>query len=227
MRAPATGGATWGNGRFLPKLSAPRPFSGPYNPGGWRGEAGVRAISLAGRPVPAWGGGDNSPCPSRVSAGARTLLSEIGATPTDNATRRRSISTNNPDNGRLDQSALAVTWNSTTRPAPSVASVTSGVPSSSAAHVRPARSAVGSASPCRFTLISSVTGRPAKGDIDENPARAAGWLQDIAPPSCRSPASNRTGISVSVSFVAASAVRGPAKRISKPPLRTQASNESR
>src|SRR3984885_181964 len=139
MRAPATGGATWGNGRFVPRLSARRPFSGPYNPGGWRGEAGVRAISLAGRPVAAWGGGDNSPYPSRVSAGARTLLSEIGATPTDNATRRRSISTNRPDSGRLDQSALAVTWNSTMRPAPLVVSVTSGVPSAQVAQVCAAR----------------------------------------------------------------------------------------
>ncbi|MEJ0018162.1 MAG: hypothetical protein WDN25_16655 [Acetobacteraceae bacterium] len=112
----------------------------------------MRAIASAARPVAACGGRDSSPNPSSVSAGASTVLSAVGATPTDSATSRRSMSTNRPDSGRFDQSALAVTWNSTTRPAPRVVCVTSGVPSASAAQVWLARSAEGSASTWRFDL---------------------------------------------------------------------------
>ena len=45
------------------------------------------------------------------------------------------MSTNNPEIGRLDQVVSAVTWNSTTRPLPRAAAVTSGVPSDSCAQV--------------------------------------------------------------------------------------------
>ena len=80
-------------------------------------------------PTAAGGGWDSNPNPSNVCAGARTALPCALATPTDNSTSRRSMSTNSPDSGRFDQSAFAVTWNSTTRPPPSGISVTSGVPS--------------------------------------------------------------------------------------------------
>ena len=38
-RAPGIGGAASGPAMRLDRLSARRPFSGPYSPGGWRGEA--------------------------------------------------------------------------------------------------------------------------------------------------------------------------------------------
>ena len=102
--------------------------------GAWRtrrpaGRSRPAAARTAGRTRPA-----SRPAPARV-------LSALGATPADSATSRRSMSTNRPDSGRFDQSALAVTWNSTIRPAPRVAWVTSGVPSASVAQVCPARSA--------------------------------------------------------------------------------------
>ena len=52
---------------------------------------------------------------------------------------RSSICTNRPDSGRVDHSALAVTWNSTTCPSPITLRVTKGVPSANAAMVRSAR----------------------------------------------------------------------------------------
>ena len=89
----------------------------------------VASNASAASPAAAGGGVDSRPNPSSVSAGASMAWPSAAATPTDSATSRRSMSTNKPDSGRLDQSALAVTWNSTMRPAPLVASVTSGVPS--------------------------------------------------------------------------------------------------
>ena len=59
------------------------------------------------------------------------------------STTRRSMSTNRPESGRFDQSALAVTWNSTTRPLPWRSAVTSGVPSARLAHTLSGSSAVG------------------------------------------------------------------------------------
>ena len=126
------------------------------------------------------------------------------------------MSTNRPESGRSDQSALAVTWNSTMRPAPRACCVTSGVPSASCAQVWLASFAPGSASTCWFTRTSAGTASPAKGESAAKGASAAGWLQDIAPPSCRSPASRRTGSRLS----GCSAVCGPAKRSSSPPLST-------
>ena len=46
------------------------------------------------------------------------LASRDGPVASAMATVRRSISTKAPDSGRLDQSELAVTWNSTMRPSP-------------------------------------------------------------------------------------------------------------
>ena len=141
------------------------------------------------------------------------------ATPADSATSRRSMSTNRPDSGRLDQSALAVTWNSTIRPAPCVAcghqrravgQRRPGVAGEVGATARPAPG--GSPSP-RPAPPGRRTARPAG-----NGARPAGSLQDIAPPSWRSPPSSFTGSSGSVSSIGCSAVRGPAKRISRPPF---------
>ena len=136
------------------------------------------------------------------------------------------MSTNSPDSGRLDQSALAVTWNSTTRPAPRGAAVTSGVPSASSAQFRSASWAEGSASTWRDTVTSSGISRPVNGDAAGKRASGAGWLHDSAPPNCRSPASKRTGNSGSWEDGSplASAIRGPAKRTSSPPPSTQRSS---
>ena len=151
----------------LDRLSARRPFSGPYSPGGWRGEAGAAARSRGrqrGRrrrrraelaePVQRLGRRQR-----------RAVASSPAATPADSATSRRSMSTNRPDSGRSDQSALAVTWNSTIRPAPRGAWVTSGVPSASRAQVASLSCAPGSASTWRVTFTSSGTARPANGEF--------------------------------------------------------------
>ena len=226
-RAPATIGAATGSGRFAPKFSACRPLSGPYSPGGCFGDAGVRPIAFAGSPTADSGGADSSPYPSSVSAGANTVLSGGVLTPADNATSRRNISTNSPDNGRFDQSAFAVTWNSTTRPAPRAAAVTSGVPSASVAQVCPSSVAVGSASTCRLTVTSAGTASPANGEAAANGASPAGAFHDNAPPNCRSPLSSFTGSSGSLSPIGCSAVRGPANRTSSPPFSTHAITASR
>ena len=118
------------------RLSAWRPFSGPYRPGGCCGETGGRPNSSAASPVAACGGGDKQPEPvQRLGRRQDGVSRHCGRTPADSATSRRSISTNRPDSGRFDQSALAVTWNSTIRPAPARRRVTSGVPSASVAQV--------------------------------------------------------------------------------------------
>ena len=135
------------------------------------------------------------------------------------------MSTNRPDSARSDQSALAVVWNSTIRPAPRGACVTSGVPSVNAAQVCSASPAPGSASICRLMRTSGGTISPAKGEVVGKGASPAGSLQDKAPPSWRSPPSKRTGSNVSAASDAA--MRGPAKRISNPPFSTQAVSAAR
>ncbi len=86
------------------------------------------------------------------------------------------------------------------------------------AQVAPGSEAVGSASTCRLTVTSAGTARPANGP-GGNAARCSGWLQDIAPPSWRSPSSSFSGSRLSC----AAPISGPAKRTRKPPWRTQAS----
>ena len=61
------------------------------------------------------------------------------------ATMRLSISTKLPDSGKFDQRVSPVTWNSTIRPLPRRAAVTSGVPSASVAQVLSLSVASGSA----------------------------------------------------------------------------------
>ena len=67
---------------------------------------------------------------------------------------RLSMSTKVPDSGRSDQRVSPVTWNSTIRPLPRRAAVTSGVPSASVAQVFSLSAASGSASTCRLTVTS-------------------------------------------------------------------------
>ena len=74
----------------------------------------------------------------------------------------RSMSTKAPDSGRFDQRGSAVTWNSTIRPLPRRAAVTSGVPSPSVAQVRLGSCASGSASTWRVTVTSFGTGMAAE-----------------------------------------------------------------
>ena len=178
--------------------------------------------SSAGSPVAAGGGcGQQAEPVQRLGRGQRRRRRPRGGRRRRTAaTSRRSMSTNRPDSGRSDQSALAVTWNSTIRPAPA-----RGLRSPAACR-RPARAQVRSAR-SRARLGQHLAGhlhlvrhRRARRTASRRGTAAspAGWLQDIAPPSWRSPASSRTGSSVSVSLLAASAVRGPAKRISSPPL---------
>jgi hypothetical protein len=127
------------------------------------------------------------------------------------------MSTNSPESGRSDQSAFAVTWNSTIRPPPLFSNVTSGVPSDSRAQDRSARRGTGSASTCVVTVTSGGGVSPAKGDPSTKGASVCGRSQDSAAPSCRSPARSGTGMRAS----ARSAVRGPAKRRSIPPPATK------
>ena len=91
---------------------------------------------------------------------------------------RSSICTKRPESGRLDQSALAVTWKSTTRPSPSSRPVTSGVPSSRLASTRPGRSGSGCAITWLEMSTSCGTARPANGLASGNglqpPRRAPG-----------------------------------------------------
>ena len=77
----------------------------------WRGRC-WRSRSPSGRspPAAAWPAGRSRPASPPAPAPCRR---PSVATPADSATSRRSMSTNRPDSGRLDQSALAVTWNST------------------------------------------------------------------------------------------------------------------
>ena len=87
------------------------------------------------------------------------------------------MSMNSPDSARLDQSAFAVVWNRTIRPDPRAASVTSGVPSASAAQVWLCSSAEGTASTCRLTRTSSGTVRPPNGRT----GREGGDARRLAP----------------------------------------------
>ena len=143
------------------------------------------------------------PKASSVETGVSSVVSPGLATPAASRLSRPSISTNRPDKGRFDQSAFAVTWNSTTRPAPSRRAVTTGVPSVSVAQLRRDRSTLGRASTCRVTVTSDGTGRPAKGEARSNGARCCGLPHDMAPPSARVPGSRGTASSGSSSSEAA------------------------
>src|SRR5207248_3082713 len=132
------------------------------------------ASSFPVSPVAACGGGPSAPNPSSASIGGSSASGGDDATPADKSTSRRSMSTNSPDSGRFDQSALPVTPNRTTRPAPCGADVTSGVPSASEAQVRNASWAEGSASTCRVTSTSAGTGKALKGESGGNRANPAG-----------------------------------------------------
>ncbi len=156
------------------------------------------ATSSAGRAVAVDGGAHELAEPvqrlGRAPAGRRPAASP--ATPADSATSRRSMSTNRPESGRSDQSALAVTWNSTMRPAPRGAAVTSGVPSASRAQVCSARCGARLGQ----HLARHLSPRPAPAGPRTasrcgNGASPAGLLQDSEPPSWRSPASSLTGSS--------------------------------
>ena len=142
---------------------------------------------------------------------------------------RSSICTNSPESGRLDQSALAVTWKSTTRPSPSPVPVTSGVPSSRLASTRPGRSGSGCAITWLEMSTSCGTGSPANGLVSGNGLSRRGAPQDIAPPIERPPARSLTGSSGSSSSCPTPEVasRGPAKRTSSPPFSTQGISSAR
>ena len=87
---------------------------------------------------------------------------------------RLSMSTKAPDSGRSDQRVSPVTWNSTIRPLPRRAAVTSGVPSASVAQVFSLSVASGSASTWRVTVTSVGTAMPANGLLRENAASGCG-----------------------------------------------------
>ena len=99
----------------------------------------------------------------RASVASAAVSTPPAATPPlrPSVEMRRSISTNSPDIGRLDQSELAVTWNRMSWPSPRRAAVTSGVPSLSRAQI--CTSCVrraGSASTWRLTRTSGGMARP-------------------------------------------------------------------
>ena len=137
---------------------------------------------------------------------------------------RRIISTKRPDNGRLDQSELAVTWNSTIWPSPRLVAVTNGVPSLSRARTETAGdSLAGSASTWRLIVTSGGIGRPSNRLPPSKAASACGVDHDSAPPSVRPPSRSGTGNRSSPPFSS----RGPAKRTSTPPRSTNVSIRSR
>ena len=176
--APGTGGSTAGGAIAFDRLSARRPASGPYSPGGCTAETGV--VTNAVPSSPARGGRRRGPARrTRPTSPPGSAARHPGR-----QTRRRTTPPaaaacpgTAPDNGRLDQSAFAVTWNSTTRPAPREASVTSGVPSASRAQVWSASVAVGSASTCRLTVTSAGTGQAG----ERGQRREGGQLGRLAP----------------------------------------------
>ena len=136
---------------------------------------------------------------------------------------RLSMSTNAPEIGRSDQRVSAVTWNSTMKPLPRRAAVTSGVPSASVAQVRSVNPESGSASTCRVTVTSFGTVMPLNGLSRANAASCCGCSHESEPPSVRPPRRSFTGMRSS----SAAASRGPAKRTSTPPASTQRARRSR
>ena len=178
------------------------------------------------------GGGARMPKPSSVCSGGSTLgasgapaslavpVPPPSATPDPSADIRRSISTNRPDSGRLDQSELAVTWKRMIWPSPNLRSVTRGVPSCRRAHTcTSGPSIAGSASTWRLTVTSGGTGVPAKRLLSSIGASFCGVDHDRAPPSVRPPTRSGTGSSSSPPF----SRREPAKRTSTPPFFTHSS----
>ena len=167
-------------------------------PGGCRGETCGRSIVLAGqrrsRPAAA---ARAMPNPSSVSTGGSSgVARRWSATPAERSTSRRSMSTNRPDSGRLDQSAFAGDAEQHDPPGPArrrrhqrraVGERRPGPRGQAAPTAPPAPAASPAPRPgpaARRTATSAGTA----------PARPAG--SRTAPrPSCRSPASSRTGSS--------------------------------
>ena len=147
-------------------------------PGGVSGEGRASASRSPGTPATS-DGGASSPKPSSTCRGVQTVPARVSgavARPPALWVSRSSICTKRPESGRLDQSALAVTWKSTTRPSPSGRPVTSGVPSSSAASTRSGRSGSGWAITWLEMSTSAGTGRPVNGPVlreRPQPARRA------------------------------------------------------
>ncbi len=173
-----------------------------------------RAARPVGRTRPA-----SPPAPA-----ARELVASF-ATPTESATSRRSISTNRPDSGRSDQSALAVTWNSTMRPAPRGA-------------CRDQRRAVGEARPgllgqMRPRLGQHLARSPAPPPAPRGPANGEfggnGGEAGRLAPGQRAAELPVAGEQLHRQQRRPGARRcaGPAKRTSSPPFSTQAASRSR
>ena len=124
-------------------------------PGGVSGEGRASASRSPGTPATRLGGA-SAPKPSSTCSGVQTVPASVSgavARPPALWVSRSSICTKRPESGRLDQSALAVTWKRTTRPSPSWRPVTSGVPSSRLASTRPGRSGSG----CAITWLEMST----------------------------------------------------------------------
>ena len=90
-------------------------------PGGISADGRASASRSPGTPATRLGG-SRSPKPFSTCSGVQVVPSSAPASaPSPPAlwVSRSSICTKRPDSGRFDQSALAVTWNRTTRPSPS------------------------------------------------------------------------------------------------------------
>ena len=188
------------------------------------------ANAVPASPEAAGGGGPSTPNPSSVSAGLAAPASGVAEMPAESATRRRIMSGNRPESGRLDQSALAVTWNSTTRPDPRGASVTSGVPSASRAQVWVASCAEGSASTWRLTrdLVRHGQAGEGRGGGERRqlgrlaPGQRAAQLTVLG----EQPFGQQGSATGWPNSSVVSALRGPAKRSSRPPSSTQRCNSA-
>ena len=159
---------------------------------------GSAAPAPRSRPAPA---AASRPCPPASPAPRRARPRSGSAAPAS--------ATKSPESGRLDQSALAVTWKSTTRPSPRLRPVTSGVPSSRLASTRSGRSGSGCAITWLEMSTSCGTGSPANGPLSGNGRSRRGAPQDMAPPIDRPPARSRTGSSGSSSSCPDARLRQP------------------
>ena len=99
------------------------------------------------------------------------------------------------DRGKSDHRVSPVTWNSTIKPLPRRAAVTSGVPSASVDQVLSLSVASGSAKTWRVTVTSFGTGMPLNGLSRENAASGCGLSQLKLPPRMRPPRRSLTAVS--------------------------------
>ncbi len=177
------------------RSGGPRRHRGPAASSGPGARLGQRLAGDAGQ-RPGLLDRPKASAPRRPPGRAGQLLGRRAAAARVETASRSSICTNRPDSGRVDHSALAVTWNSTTCPSPT-------------ALARDQRRAVGQRGDDAVGQGRVGLGHDLRADRDVGRNRqpeegrgrrgrgaaALGSPQLIAPPTLRPPARSRTGIS--------------------------------